>query len=937
MAVQGGLLLVKYPDGKLLRLAIGEDCVIIGRSPQSQIVLQHASVSRTHARIFSVEGQRYLEDLGSTSGTFLDGRRLLPNQPVKLPDGRNFYIGAVRLSLANGRRRWFWPGVGLAAGAVLLILLCIAAIVWQLRLAPHEEVCAEPAMTIIQVGGVPYPVGGGTQTVNSPSPGVAQAGPTQSEPVISTTLPLLETGSPVTATQQAASSGLAHGTAFLELPFPYDGGNENFGGTDEQFRQASLLSYRGGRINSYFDHLLPLYPLAFDGKEPEQFGGKVLMYDGSLRADIDYSGHPGYDFKTFAYRQPTTPVFAAADGVVEEVGVHGASGALYVRLVHHVTGVGDFRTTYWHLHPDEFFEAMKGKEGQAIKAGTRIGTMGNTGFSTGHHLHFEVRFDRNGDGFFSEGERVDPYGFIPNEDFPQDPWVERSAPVSEYLWVHPLGLVAEVPPGGGGSLTLPEGTGGEIALGGVPSLCAPPNSLPASGRLYWLWAPDPPASEGIQGVGRSVVVSVTDPSGNPVQNFDPPLALTIPFDETDLDCMNVDSLHIYWFDPLTQEWKELTTTLDKETGTARATTSRPGKFALMGNPTCDLVPPQTIIRANGVQSPDGTFFDRVTVWLESIDSSGIQKIEFSLDGGSKWSTYQGPFIIEPDGVPAPGYTMEEEFFGLGPGRFLVMAAAVDMAGNQEDPPAFRGILIDPSKNPLYQEITSTPTPTSTATVAPPECARQLTIKTSANCRGGPGMNYPVVKALAADIRLDVLGQNKIEGLTWWLVGLANSPTVCWVSDNLVSLTGDSSAECVPLVNAPATPTATPTATKKTPKKTTPPAPPTTAAPPNAPPSAPDALKPADGVTLGCAASVKLRWSQVSDDDGIKYYLWEVQRSQDDKNGPYVADSSGQTSDDNADLSVDCQTWYRWRVRAMDGSGLLGPYSAWSYFYVETLY
>ena len=55
---------------------------------------------------------------------------------------------------------------------------------------------------------------------------------------------------------------------------------------------------------------------------------------------------------------------------------------------------------------DEHFEAMLGREGETIPAGTRVGTMGNTGWSTGHHLHFEVRFDRNGDGFFSGGEVI---------------------------------------------------------------------------------------------------------------------------------------------------------------------------------------------------------------------------------------------------------------------------------------------------------------------------------------------------------------------------------------------------------------------------------------------------------------------------------------------------------------------------------------------------
>ncbi len=79
------------------------------------------------------------------------------------------------------------------------------------------------------------------------------------------------------------------------------------------------------------------------------------------------------------------------------------------------------------------YNAMLGREGQPIKAGTRIGTMGNTGFSTGHHLHFEVRFDRDGNGTFAAGEAVDPYGYIPSTAYPDDPWYKRTTTVSNYL------------------------------------------------------------------------------------------------------------------------------------------------------------------------------------------------------------------------------------------------------------------------------------------------------------------------------------------------------------------------------------------------------------------------------------------------------------------------------------------------------------------------
>ncbi|MBN1148531.1 MAG: FHA domain-containing protein [Anaerolineales bacterium] len=920
-----GLLKIQYPDGSREEFAVQQDVIAIGRDPQSQLVLRHESVSRNHARLCILENKFYLEDLDSSWGTYIDGRRLPAHKPTLLRVGQDIRMGEVRLDLspaaglASGRRLQIAAALGVGGTALALMCLALIALLWWLRTrqSAPEAVCDQPAMTVIQVGGVSQQPGGGVAPMMiTASPAIT--GQIATEPVTATVT--VETAPQ--PTDRAVQPILS--TAFLELPFPYDGGNVNFGGTPEQFRKASQIYSRGGRINSYFDHLLPLYPQAYSGKEPEQFGGKLLIFDGSLRADVDYSGHPGYDFKTFEYRQPTTPLFAAADGVVDQVGEHSASGALYVYIVHHVEGVGDFRTTYWHLHPDEYFEAMRGRVGQEIVAGTRIGTMGNTGFSTGHHLHFEVRFDRNGDGQFSEGERVDPYGYVPSAEYPRDPWVEKSAPASQYLWLHPLGLVAEVPPSGGGALAPAEGTGGELSLGVDTALCAPQNSLPPGGRLYWSWGLDPPPSQQLQGVGKSAAIGVVDPGGAPVVSFDLPIRVVIPFDQADLECVDPASLKLYWIDPQTGIPQELETWLDLEAGSARANASRPGKFSLMGRPTCDLIAPQTEIQASGRQSPTGAFYEQVTVSLQSSDPSGVQKIEYSLDSGDTWSLYQGPFTVEPSGVPSPDYEMDEQFFGLGPGRTLVLAAATDGAGNIEYPPAFLGILIDPSQAP--QAGTDTPTPTPTQTLTPsatsPACARQLIIETSANCRTGPGTIYPVRKALAEDITLDLLGQNQDSQFKWWLVALPDSSDSCWVSAELVSIQGDTSPECVPQIDSP--PTLTLTTTPKTPK------PPTT----NQPPPAPTDLFPPAIYKPGCVTSIDLSWAPVSDSDGIQVYQWQLQQSVGDYQATYVAYTSGQTASTGATVNLDCGHWYRWRVRAVDGSGLAGPYSEWHLLYIN---
>ena len=57
-----------------------------------------AKVSRRHARITLTNGQYFLEDLGSTNGTFINrGKRLAPGQRTALCDGDEIIVGKTFL------------------------------------------------------------------------------------------------------------------------------------------------------------------------------------------------------------------------------------------------------------------------------------------------------------------------------------------------------------------------------------------------------------------------------------------------------------------------------------------------------------------------------------------------------------------------------------------------------------------------------------------------------------------------------------------------------------------------------------------------------------------------------------------------------------------------------------------------------------------------
>jgi murein DD-endopeptidase len=87
------------------------------------------------------------------------------------------------------------------------------------------------------------------------------------------------------------------------------------------------------------------------------------------------SPHNGTDFAT-----PTgTKVFSTGDGTVARVGNHPFAGR-YVDIQHG----GQYKTRYLHLH------RVLVRRGETVRRGQAIALSGNTGRSTGPHLHFEL-------------------------------------------------------------------------------------------------------------------------------------------------------------------------------------------------------------------------------------------------------------------------------------------------------------------------------------------------------------------------------------------------------------------------------------------------------------------------------------------------------------------------------------------------------------------
>jgi murein DD-endopeptidase MepM/ murein hydrolase activator NlpD len=186
-------------------------------------------------------------------------------------------------------------------------------------------------------------------------------------------------------------------------------------------------------IVSIFDHDSPNY--LRDGLTITTTGSQAVpdsshhrtdfpaYWDASLRQYLDYDGHNGYDFD-LSYQ----PVYAAAAGKVlfaaleyPDAPDHGYGNM--VMIDHH----NGYVTLYGH------FSKLLVKVGQKVKRGQRIGISGNTGHSTGPHLHFTV---------FHNCTPTDPYGWSGTGE---DPLVSYQGETSTYLWSRSPRLLNPLP------------------------------------------------------------------------------------------------------------------------------------------------------------------------------------------------------------------------------------------------------------------------------------------------------------------------------------------------------------------------------------------------------------------------------------------------------------------------------------------------------------
>lgn len=107
--------------------------------------------------------------------------------------------------------------------------------------------------------------------------------------------------------------------------------------------------------------------------------------------------HTGLDFTA----STGTPIYAASDAIVEIADAEARGYGNHVVLDH---GYG-YKTLYGHM------SRFTVKPGQKINRGDIIGYVGNTGTSSGPHLHYEV---------IKNGDKINPINFFASDLSPED-------------------------------------------------------------------------------------------------------------------------------------------------------------------------------------------------------------------------------------------------------------------------------------------------------------------------------------------------------------------------------------------------------------------------------------------------------------------------------------------------------------------------------------
>ena len=147
--------------------------------------------------------------------------------------------------------------------------------------------------------------------------------------------------------------------------------------SEEAEKLAKSARIAEERAAALAEAMRPKFVKPAEGYFTSGFGGRW----GTIHYGIDIANSKG------------TPIYSVADGVVIEAGPASGFG-LWVRVQQEDGSI----SVYGHVN------TILVNEGETVKAGDQIATMGNRGFSTGPHLHFEI--------WNASGKKINPLPWL---------------------------------------------------------------------------------------------------------------------------------------------------------------------------------------------------------------------------------------------------------------------------------------------------------------------------------------------------------------------------------------------------------------------------------------------------------------------------------------------------------------------------------------------
>ena len=178
----------------------------------------------------------------------------------------------------------------------------------------------------------------------------------------------------------------------------------------KSFDEVALLSKRAGEMASCIPAISPVVPDRRIYRLSSSFGYRSDPFTGKSKR------HSGVDFAL----KPGNPIYATGDGVVEKVKYEFYGYGNQVLIDH---GFG-YKTRYAHLKSINVVEGMK------VKRGERIGDSGNSGRSSGPHLHYEVIY---------KDKHINPANYFDLTITPEEysAMVQNTAETTDKITLHP--------------------------------------------------------------------------------------------------------------------------------------------------------------------------------------------------------------------------------------------------------------------------------------------------------------------------------------------------------------------------------------------------------------------------------------------------------------------------------------------------------------------